>query len=223
VIIDKHKRASIIFWAIWFLAFVFLIYEFIGSNLISAWLQATDDNITRIHHSIVLLLTFGLTAVAWHQLSSLNKISRGDFLLRLDNHYTSREIIKARAIIQRLSCSHREEDHEQQKKNIQKKIKKMGRDESNAEDFTYLLNFLDFLETMAYFANENYISTERLADLAGHSIGEYYDLFEDLIKDRRKNNENDSYCELEKFVSNCRRKIEIKLLGLRITISRNPS
>src|SRR5579872_2110004 len=64
--------------------------------------QHIDSNIINIHAASIILLTIALILVAYTQLCNLNKTSRGDFLLRIDDRYGSAEIIKARAIIHRL-------------------------------------------------------------------------------------------------------------------------
>lgn len=183
--------------------FLLLIVELSHSDLIFDLLQDKDkdDHLSKLHNAIILLLTLGIVAIAWIQLTGLNRTSNADFLLRIDNHYGSREILKAREIIHRFhletpSDKISKETHIQL---VAEKVKETREQLKKAEDFIYLLNLLDFLETIAYFARKKHIDTKEIDELLGGSIVYYYKVFKVLITHIRKehDDDNDYYCEIK--------------------------
>ena len=167
-----------------------------------------NHDIIELHAAVLIILTFSLICVAWIQLRGINKTSKGDFLLRIDDRYGSLEIIKARIIINRLYYKTRAKDisSESHIKKIAEEIKKLGEnedcEEKKNEDFIYLLNFLDFLETVAYFSNKDYISQKDINELLGNSLNYYYKVFKQWICYRRcKYDDKTYYCELEEFIN----------------------
>lgn len=70
------------------------------------------------------------------------------------------------------------------------------------KDFVSLLNFLDYLETIALFYNKGSIDRSDLEILSGDSIRFYYAVFSIFIAHRRSNTNNRSYySELEKCIN----------------------
>jgi len=124
-----------------------------------------DKSIIRIHAAALLVLTLIFICVAWFQLKNLNITSKADFLLRIDDRFGSREIIRARKIIHEFYCETNQENIrvETHINNISEKIKEICEDKDKAEDFVYLLNFLDFLETISYFCHKDYIEPVPIA------------------------------------------------------------
>ena len=143
--------------------------------------------ITELYDISLVVFTFILICVSWIQLSNLYNISTEDFLLRIDDRYGSESIIKARAIIHKIICKTRQENSEINIEKIQDEIEAIEENEEKAEDFMYLLNFLDFLETIAYFGNKEFISIIDIKELLGDSLLHYYGVFERLIKNREEN------------------------------------
>ncbi|HVE44999.1 MAG TPA: hypothetical protein VNC84_07730 [Gammaproteobacteria bacterium] len=166
------------------------------------------DNIGRIHDASLILLTIGLIVVALTQLLDLNKTSKSDFLLKIYAMYGSREIVKARAIIQRLYRNANPDPKNPVPRETY--IRKMAEEIDNirhecgkksCEEFSYLLNLLDFLETVGFFSRKKYISAKDVDELIGNSVVFYYDIFRSWIYYRRKTYENSSYyCEFEELV-----------------------
>lgn len=150
----------------------------------------------------LIILTVFIFCAGWIQLKDLNKTSKGDFLFRIDERYGQSEIIKARKIIHEYYCLTQFEDidptiHVQ-------KIAQLVYDTKlhieKADNFICLLNFLDFLETIAYFTNQGFISIRDIDELTGCSLKYYYCIFQKLIISRRiKYNSDNFYCELEKL------------------------
>jgi len=168
-----------------------------------------DDGILQLHAASLIILTFLLVCAAWFAawfpLSDINKTSKGDFLLRIDERYGSNEIMQARKIIHKFYCATRPENGnislEVHINKISEEIKKISTIEDSAKDFIHLLNFLDFLETIAYFTHKNHITYNDIDELLGWSITYYFKVFKPWIYYRRKKyNNNKYYCELELLV-----------------------
>src|SRR5579864_2047948 len=71
-----------------------------------SWFDGVHDLGWAHVHYILIVIGTGLIAwVAWVQLHHMREVGQNDFLLRIDNRYGGKEIVKARAIIQELYCS----------------------------------------------------------------------------------------------------------------------
>lgn len=190
--------------------FILLIVGFIADiDLIfkSTYNEEIDKHILHIHAASIIILTIALIYVGWKQLENLNQTTSADFLLRIDNRYSNLEIIKARIIIQQLyrktTLPGQEYSESEVTKKIADEIKLIGRESSNesCEKFIYLLNLLDFLETIAYFSNRNFVGATEIDDLLGHTILFNYKIFKYWIRYRRKKyKKNDYYSELQELV-----------------------
>jgi hypothetical protein len=160
-----------------------------------------------IHAISVVILTAVLICVGWLQLTKLNNISKADFLLRIDNRYGSSEIIKARAIIQRIfrkaypaKAVITEEIYIKKMVNEINELRKKD-DDVSCNEVSYLLNLLDFLETIAYFSRKEYISVKEIDELLGNSLIFYFKIFKPWIYERRlKYNNKSYYSELENLI-----------------------
>lgn len=67
-----------------------------------------------------------------------------------------------------------------------------------------LLNFLDFLETIAYFCKANSLSVADVQNLLGYSLVFYYDVFERWLKYRQKKIGEGKYSEIQWLVKKIR-------------------
>lgn len=149
------------------------------------------------------LLTTVLIMVAWTQLVGIKKIGQADFLLRLDTRSGSSTIIKAKCIFHKIYLETKSPDicKDVHIKKIQEKLKDLGLNKESAKEFTYLLNFLDYLETVAYFANNKHVSHSEVNNLLGGTIEYYYKVFSAWIHYRRNKYKDESYYqELQTFV-----------------------
>jgi len=178
-------------------------------NLIikSTFHEEIDKHILHIHAASIIILTIALIYVGWQQLENLNRTSSADFLLRIDNRYSNPEIIKARIIIQQLyrktTSPEKKYSEDDVTKKIADEIKLIGRENSNesCEKFIYLLNLLDFLETISYFSNRNFVNATEIDNLLGNTILFNYKIFKYWIKYRReKYQQKDYYSELQTLV-----------------------
>lgn len=160
-------------------------------------------HISQLYDASLIILTILLLFVAWIQLKGIKDIGRADFLLRLDNRFGNKSIIKARYIFHKIYLETKDVDicEDVHIKKIQEKIKEIGQDVNRTKDFAYLLNFLDYLETVAYFSNRGHVMPEDVNNLLGGTIGYYYKVFSAWISYRRNKYKDDCYYrELQNFV-----------------------
>jgi hypothetical protein len=156
-----------------------------------------------LNYALLILLTLFLVLIAWVQLAGLNKIAKADFLLRIDDRYGSTDIINARKIIHRIYISFGGDiDKVERDLLLSEAILNLYWDRDSVNDFIELLNFLDFLETISYFANQDHISKDEINELIGGSIGYFYHMYRPLIQFIRREYQDQSYyCQLEAYVT----------------------
>lgn len=167
-----------------------------------------DSNVLEIHFVSLILLTIGLITVAYVQLKKSNENLRGEFLLEIDRRFASSEIAKAEMVIQALCWQYSIKDvNDPNIQQVSKAIRQIVENKSNldvvvnSEKAVYLINFLDFLETIAYFRNENLVSTDDIEKTLGGTLCYYHTIFKDLIEHQRAYlNKQDYYGALEKVV-----------------------
>ncbi|HVY53444.1 MAG TPA: hypothetical protein VHA13_02880 [Gammaproteobacteria bacterium] len=164
------------------------------------------DNISRLYDGSALILTIFLLCCTWLQLKILNNVSKADFLLKLDNRYGSKEIIRARAVIQGLYRKHSPTDDVHEDDYIKKMADEIDDIRGSSKDddcdkFAYLLNLLDFLETVGYFVNKDHISIKEVDELFSESLIFYYKIFKRWIYYRRSRYSENFYREFEDLVN----------------------
>jgi len=87
---------------------------------------------------------------------------------------------------------------------IQAEIMRLEFDAKQAENFAHLLNYLNFLDTIASFYEQWDITTKEISELMGRQIWWYYAIFQPLIDSRRINyNSRDWYKSLEVLAKEC--------------------
>lgn len=182
---------------------LFLIFLFVTS-----WNDTKSSNYIELNALFLIVFTAILVWVAFTQLSSLNKTAKMDFLMRLDQRYGSIEIIKARQIIHRFYRSSKDATPNAPEivhwNNIGNEIDSLSRasDIKSQKEYVYILNLLDFLETLAYYANRGHIEPNELDDLMGISIKFFHTILKPRIDDRKgKYGEKDFYKEFEILAS----------------------
>ncbi len=182
---------------------------FTNYDLVSYFLHynpRTEDPL-KFHAAVILILTIAILLGSWRQIYNANKISKNDFIMRVDQQYSSLQSIKARAIIHKVyrevgpDSNAREYRITETAKKIASMRKSTKKHEMN--NFIYLMNFLECLETISFFANNDAIGQDDLKSLSGPSIKFYYQVFATFITERRIETGNNSYyAELEKFILN---------------------
>lgn len=126
-----------------------------------------------INYFFGIAISLLISIVALINLSSISKSTQADFLLRIDERWGSEEIIKARQTIHKLYLDTKEihKDDEPPISNrklhseIGTHILKLHNSKDDIESFSYLLNFLDFMETIGYFYKNKYIDLTAIKDL----------------------------------------------------------
>ncbi len=145
------------------------------------------------------------------QLPGIKKTAQADFLMRIDDRYASEPILKARQIIQRL---YRESNNlypgapeSVHRSHIAIRINEISTDINASDDYIYLLNLLDFLETISYFAKRGDILETDLENLMGPSMDFFFTIFTPRIEHRRnKYGKQSYYCELQTLVEKMNKK-----------------
>lgn len=198
--IVEHPFISLIIaiLAIYFITLIPFFYTLIAD-------KATVEY-TFVYYLLSTCITASLTIIAFIQFQKINFNLNAEYLLKINEMWRSSEIIKARIIIHELYLKAQEELKE---KNIAEKVD-IHRDvggkivdlstSKQKEDFIYLLNFLDFMETIGYFYTNKYLEEKHLYELFGASLKFNYEIFEPYIKHRREKHKNPKfYCEFEKL------------------------
>lgn len=189
------------------LIFLFLVdsdFDFLKENLSGT----THDmhHMHSLHNASIIILTFIIACVAWFQLSGIAKNGEGDFLLRIDERLSNESIIKARVIIHEIYSKSKTQNpnssEDQHCEFMANEIYLLGerKDKKSIKDYVYILNFLDFLETISLFTNNGYISPKEIDDLMNQSIIFFYKIFSKRIHQRRqKYNDSTFYYQFEKL------------------------
>ncbi len=205
-----YKKA---FWAttlfIMLLILVMLALTFL--DFFTDLIPKHDVSMRNLHDAFIIILTiflvigtFGLGYVAWVQLTAIQKTERADFLFQIDERYGSELIIKARQIIQRLyresNNLYPEATESVHRSYIAIRINEISQNINTSKEYVYLLNLLDLLETISYFANTGVISKQDVQNLMGPSMEFFFIIFKPRIEHRREKYRNETYyCELQKL------------------------
>lgn len=158
-----------------------------------------------IYYIIALFISAVLILLGYVKAQEAIEQSRTNYLLRIDERWSSPEIIKAREVIHELYLDAKhlnpelKEDNEQIKPVIALEIMKIHDSKEMTEKFVSLLNFLDFLETIGYLHSKKAITTEEVSELLGNSIIYFYDIFSIYIAYRRKTKDPGFYTKFEKL------------------------
>jgi hypothetical protein len=168
-------------------------------------------HIESLHDASLIVLTFIIACIAAYQLSGIIETGQASFLLEIDKRYSDPSIIRARNIIHvtyRKSVeTHPKYSEDEHSRYIGEEINNLGskNDKDGCEEYVYLLNFLDFLETLSLFVNRGHISINDVNDLMNQSMIYYFIIFEKRIRERRKKYNDDSfYREFEILINTLR-------------------
>lgn len=181
------------------------VAEEIYSNVAEASSSFFSDPSILVAFATFLLcfVTFALFIVGWRQLIQMGKTSRADFLLQLDKRYSSPEIMEARISLQELISKSGQKTPLEIAKILVDEMDNLNEktDRESCKKFIFLRNFLEFLETVAYFGNKGFISSEEINELIGATLCFNYDIFKRWIYQHRGKPGNKKYCsELEDWV-----------------------
>lgn len=157
---------------------------------------------------IIIFTTITLVLIAWFKLTGVNKNLSADYLLKIDERWSSPEIIEARLVIhgiyrkckldlyndtEKLGDDQRKKLHD----NIGNEIIKLSKSQDRSEQkmHMYLLNFLDFMETVGYLYASGYVEKKVLNDLFGISLEFNYEIYNQYIEHRRESHNNNKFYE----------------------------
>jgi hypothetical protein len=155
------------------------------------------------YYILALIVSIALVLIAYFKSKEAIKQSKTNYLLKLDERWGSREIIRAREVIHRLYLkakgANKKYSNEKIKGVVANSIMNLHEDKEHIADFISLLNFLDFLETIGYMHSEQAIKTEEVKELMGNSLVYFFDIFKIYIDYRRKEKDPSFYCYIEKL------------------------
>lgn len=197
---DRHEL-------LFYLGIMFLVLLVFFIITITDWkFFKKGENVEWIYYALGISITFVIALIAYRQSKEALRQSRTNYLLRVDERWSSNEVIKARLVIHKLYLNAQKQVskiHRHESKYITpiiaKGIMELHDKEENAKDFIYLLNFLDFLETIGYLHSEKSISTDEVRELLANSIIYFYEIFSDYIDYRRKTKDPAFYQHFEKL------------------------
>lgn len=137
------------------------------------------------------------------------KQNQSRFLMEIDERWGSGEILRARIIIHNL---YRDISDLNANNNLDIICPEIGEriillsispKEKERRNFVYILNFLDFMESIGHLETHGYIETQQLNILCGESLQFNYKIFQPYIEHkRRKHNIKTFYQNFEKLYDN---------------------
>lgn len=144
-----------------------------------------------IYYVTSLIISVFVILVAYFQSQEALTQSKTNYLLKIDENWSSSEIIKARRVIHEfylLAQSDNTLTQEQINFAIGQQILRIRNENTPEaiEKFISLLNFLDFLETIGYLYNRNSLLIKDIHELSGNSVCYFYEIFKPYILHRRK-------------------------------------
>jgi len=166
-------------------------------------------DINMIYYVFAVFISFVLAFIVWIKSKEALTRARMTYLLRIDERWSSTEIVEAREVIHELYLeakkSNPKYENEQIKPIIAQDIMELKDNKDEIKEFIKLLNFLDFLETIGYLHDKEAITTEEVSELLGNSIIYFYDIFSLYISYRR-NKDIGFYIKFEKLYLELRTK-----------------
>jgi len=148
-----------------------------------------------------------LAFIAWIKFGGLEKINKSQFLMRIDERWASQQILDARIKIHKIYLEVREKPHNKSCQclpeicfQIGQEIILMSGNETDAKDFINVLNFLDFMETIGFLVEKDYVNHEDLSALVGESLVFNFLIFQPYILHKRaKHNMQYFYIHFERL------------------------
>lgn len=138
------------------------------------------------------LTTVALGIIAYHEFNRSHKLTSNEFLLFISNRWGSKEIIKARQILHDLFVdAYRDEngkskDYNAALFNVSEQVLQMSRVKGEkGKEFIYLLNLLDYLETLSYFFNRGDLKLKDVQNTCGNNAIFFFELFKLYISQRQ--------------------------------------
>ncbi len=184
--------------------FIIIIFITMSSLILISLILGTLFKIREVHNFELVIffniLTITLSVIflymAFYKLQDIldqskinNTRQKLNYLLQVDERWTSSEIIQAREVIHKLYLQASSDKHNSDEKIqaiIGASILKMENNPKEIREFILLLNFMDFLETIGFLWYTESISINEINELLGNSIKYFYKIFEKYIHHRRE-------------------------------------
>lgn len=204
-IIKKNKLSTImILIIVIFVAMAIIDYL----DLYNFFKNIDDKSFEKTGHMVLVISAAIAAIIAWWQLIKLNSTAFADLLTKIETRYGSGEILEAREIIQEIYLQSKDPQDTCKLKHISRMqdiIKQIGNDAKQSRKFILLLNFLDFLESIAYYVKVGYVSYDDVLEMFGGNLPYWFDVYERWIHYRReKFKELKMYYEFETLVKKIR-------------------
>lgn len=152
----------------------------------------------------VFLATALLAGIAYYEFSKANKLSNNEFLLYISNRWGSIEVINARQIIHEFFVNHYGtkdspvfSDYPGSLHHTGKDILELSRKSGDdGKSFVYLLNLIDFLETISFFYSRGDLDLDDIQNTCGHNFIFLYKVFE-LYKQQRQRHDKTYFYNID--------------------------
>lgn len=197
-----HPIYLLLTWAVIALAVLGIIFFIMLLSKHQDWFNDCKQTLepTIAYFVINLLIAILAIVVAYSKSDNALTRSKMNYLLKIDERWLSPEIIEARNVIHVLYLEVKRKSpgisHARCKQIIGNKIMDLRDNRKKSKEFIYLLNFLDFMETIGYLHQENAVSTVEINELMGNSIIYFYEIFEEYIKFRRKDRHDEAFYKM---------------------------
>lgn len=174
----------------------FMSFSFLSNKFLS-YTNAEFYTHSFIYYIFAVSIPVILIWIAYTKSKKALEQSKVNYLLKIDERFCSSEIITARIVIHKYYLKAKKDNpirngqspashNESLQLIIGERIKISSKELSEAEDFIYLLNFLDVLETMGYLYSKKFVGDMELDELFGNSIIYFFKIFEPYIQERRQ-------------------------------------
>jgi hypothetical protein len=207
-----RNQGVLVFIMVFFVLFlIFLsplvIWKFFQIELVFPYSKPIADELTFLYYVLITTITAIIAFFTYKQFNHLNENMKVDYLLKIDERWGSAEIIRARMVIHGLytrskQIAENQQSNQSQRQEIGNAIIRLSLSEAGheTEEFIYILNFLDFMETIGYFHSTGQLSEKDLVELFGDSIKFNFEVLKPYIDYRRKHHNNAAFSkEFEKL------------------------
>ncbi len=146
------------------------------------------------YYLLITFVTSIIALIANIQLTHINEKVTTEYLLKIDERWCNKEMVKARKIIHHMSLKKSKSQRYIPKKilydRVGRQIYKISKEKEKEIEFMLVLNFLDFLETIGYLHQKNKLRKKDLDELCGDSLVKYYKYFKYYIRFIREDENN---------------------------------
>lgn len=157
-------------------------------------------------HFFIFIATVAIALVAYYEFNRSHRLTSNEFLLFISNRWSSKEIIKARQILHEIFVGAYRDENGQTKTtfnaalfSVSETVLNMSRSTGiRGENFIYLLNLLDYLETLSYFYIKGDLDLLDIENTCGNNLIFFHESFKQFIEQRRSH-DTKFYLNFEKL------------------------